>query len=128
MSGALAAMLVGGGAPGILSTVPGASNALSASWQLVNDGTYSVGDGAGGASTGNWVTPATAPVAAYYQVKTVVTAGSFTTDPSAGSYLDLSTSRIWIKSVVGTVSFDVTVREKATGIVRLTYSTSIIVT
>ncbi|MEO8467978.1 MAG: hypothetical protein ABI640_21880, partial [Gammaproteobacteria bacterium] len=94
---------------------------------LSNDGTYSVGDGAGGANVGNWVTPATAVVAAYYQIKTVVNSGSFSTDPSAGSYIDLSSSRTWTKSAVGTVNFTVTIREKASGIVRQTYASSIIV-
>jgi hypothetical protein len=67
-------------------------------------------------------------IAAYYQVKTSVTAGTFDTDPSAGSYLDLSSTRTWIKAAIGTVSFDVTIREKATGFIRKTFSSSITVT
>lgn len=127
MSGATAAMMAGGGAPGILSAVPSSSNTFSATWEMHNDGTYLVGDGLGGSATGNWVVPTTAPVAAYYQVKTVVNSGTFNGDPSAGSYIDLSTTRIWSKSAVGTVNFTVTVREKATGIVRQTYTTSMTV-
>lgn len=127
MSGATAMMMASVGAPGILAVVPGASNSFSASWEMHNDGTYLVGDGLGGAATGPWVAPTNATVAAFYQVKTAVTAGAFSVDPSAGSFIDLSSTRIWSKSSVGTVTFTVTIREKATGIVRQTYGSSIVV-
>lgn len=120
MSGAAAAFMVYGGAPGVINgALPNGSNAGSSDWTLVNDGTYSTGDGAGGALTGNWVTPATAVVAAYYQVKVDVTAGAFSAG-TTGSYLDLSSTRGWAKTVAGTVTFTVTIREKATGLVRST--------
>lgn len=114
MSGALVALLASARAAGVIQSIPDASGAPSALWSLLNDGTYSVS----GQSISYWVTPASAPVAALYQVKTDVTAGSFDTDPSSGAYLDLSTTRTWEKTSPGTVTFTVTIREKATGQVR----------
>lgn len=119
MSGALAAFAAG--APGVIQAMvnAAATGGATGHWKLLNDGTYSVSSG-GGTSTGNWVNPASSTVAAYYQVKTDVTSGAFTSDPSAGSYIDLSSTRDWTKAPTGTVTFTVTIREKATGIVRLT--------
>ncbi|HVJ30908.1 MAG TPA: hypothetical protein VNA66_11420 [Gammaproteobacteria bacterium] len=115
MSGALLALLGSARAAGeINGSIPNASGAPTSLWQLSNDGTYSIS----GESVANWVTPASAPIAALYQVKTEVTAGSFDTDPSAGAYLDLSSTRAWEKTSPGTVTFTVTFREKSTGHVR----------
>lgn len=119
MSGAVASMLGNAGASGVLaSTLPSSSFAASNDWQLKNDGTFV----SAGATGQNWVTPANASVAALYQAKTTVTAGAFSADPSAGVYIDLSTSRNWQKSVAGSVTFNLSIREKATGIVRATYT------
>src|SRR3990167_2007421 len=109
-----------GGAPGVINAaLPNGSVAGSATatWQLNNDGSLTVSG-----SSGNWVTPATAGVAALYQVKVDVTLGSFSTG-TTGSYLDLSTTRTWTIVSAGdpeSVTFTVTIREKATGIVRRT--------
>jgi len=106
-----------GGAQGVINgAIPDASNSGLAGIVLLNDGTYS----SSGNSNGNWVTPATSVIAAQYQAKTDVTAGTFSNDPSAGGWIDLSTSRTWDKQVVGTVTFTLTIREKATTIVRST--------
>ena len=93
------------------------AGSATATWQLNNDGSLTVSG-----SSGNWVTPATAGVAALYQVKVDVTLGSFSTG-TTGSYLDLSTTRTWTIVSAGdpeSVTFTVTIREKATGIVRRT--------
>lgn len=118
MSGAAAAFMTGSGAPGVISSsLPNGSNAGSSDWTLANDGSGDTGDGAGGATLFNWVLPPSTVTATFYQVKVDVTAGSFTLG-TVGSFLDLSTTRGWTKTVPGTVTFTVTIREKATGIVR----------
>jgi hypothetical protein len=118
MSGALAAMLSGGGAPGVItSSLPAGSNTGSCDYQFDNNGNGHTGDGAGGSLSLTWVNPQTTTVAAFYEVKVDVTAGSFTSG-TTGSYLDMATTRGWTKTVPGTVTFNVTFREKATGIVR----------
>ena len=118
MSGPVAAMTMGGGAPGIItSSLPAGSNTGSCDYQFDNNGNGHTGDGGGGALSLGWVTPQSTTVAAYYEVKVDVTAGSFTTG-TTGSYLDLAVTRGWAKTVPGTVTFTVTFREKATAIVR----------
>jgi hypothetical protein len=128
MSGCVSAMCGGGGPLGVFNaSLPlNSSFAGSNDYQIKNDGTY-VSAGAA-PSSGNWINPANATVAAFYQVKTVVSSGSFTSDPSAGVYIDCATSRNWQKSVAGTVNFTMTFREKGTLIVRATYSMSLTVT
>jgi len=117
VSGALAELLGLGGAPGVVnSSIPNASGVGNAGITLLNNGTYT----SSGNSGGNWVAPASSVIAAFYQVKTDVTAGAFSNDPSAGSWIDLSTTRLWDKQVVGTVTFTLSIREKATGRVRTT--------
>lgn len=106
-----------GGTPGVINpSLPNSANPTSSTWELNNNGQYTVGDGVGGTATGNWVTPTS--FAALYQAKTDVTGGSFSADPSAGSYVDLSSNRQWSRLAAGTVTFTVTIREKVTGIVR----------
>lgn len=116
-------MMAASGAPGALNgAIPNgsATGATVAAWQLNNDGSYSITTGL----SGNWVSPATAGLAALYQVKIDVTAGAFTAGPGAipsdstGSFIDLSTSRHWFRNAAGTVTFNATIREKATGLVR----------
>lgn len=106
-----------GGAPGVIN--PSLPTSISgdpgAALQLVNDGTYT----ATGLSSGNWVTPATSAVAAFYQVKVDVTSGSVNVGSSAtDSWLDLSTTRAWGVDEGGLVEITISIREKATGIVR----------
>lgn len=118
MSGALATLLGSSGAPGIINaSLPNGSNAGSSDWTLANDGSGDTGDGAGGALFFNWVLPPSAVIAAFYQVKVDVTAGAFSVG-TTGVFLDLSVTRGWTKTVPGTVTFTVTIREKATGVVR----------
>lgn len=126
MSGALLILLTSG-APGVFAaSLPNGSStgATPAAWQLKNDGTYSIRTGL----TGSWVSPNSAIVAAYYQVKVDVNSGSFTAgdagapSDSTGVYLDMSSSRIWYRNSAGVVNFNVSFREKATGLVRKVYS------
>lgn len=122
MSGA-AMFMVYGGAPGVVapSVSLTSSNAVAITLLLNNAGALSVDPNAG-----TWVTPATAVVAAYYEVKVDVTAGSFTSGSATGSFLSLGTSRSWTKSVVGSVTYTITIREIATGIVRYTSAGNIV--
>ena len=115
MSGIMFAIVGASGAPGVINgSLPNESHALAAGIQLTNDGTYSYVSGL----SGNWVSPASTTVAAYYQVKSVITSGSLTTDPSAGSYIDCSTTRTWAQTGSGGATLTLTFREKASGIVR----------
>lgn len=118
MSGAGAASLfASSSAAGIIQSLgAGAGGSGSSSFGLVNDGSLTIN----GSGSGNWVLPASSAVAAFYQAKVDVTGGSFTSGDSTGSYLDLSTSRSWTRAGAGTVNYNVTFREKATGIVRST--------
>lgn len=133
MSGAVAAMLGAvRGAPGVVNgSLPNGTEDSDApvqvaTFQLKNDGTYSVANN-DAPQTGNWVSPASAAVAAFYQVKVDVTGGAFTAGPGAvpsdstGVWLDQSSTRAWYNNAVGTtVTFTVSFREKATAIVRTT--------
>jgi hypothetical protein len=109
------------GPPGIINpTIPDGTsvNAGVCQMQLTNDGTYAISP----SQTGNWVTPASAVIAAMYQVKVDVNAGSFTSG-TVGSFIDLSSTRLWSLNEAAppsttTVTFTLTIREKATGIVR----------
>lgn len=119
MSGALAAMPATG-PPGIL---PGGnisiSDALQVSVSWSNAGVRTVTVGAT-PTTSNWVTPATAAVAAHYQIFFHVTSGSLSAgSSSAETWLDLTSDRNITKNSAGTVSGTYSIREKATGIVRV---------
>lgn len=114
MSGALAALLFSG-VPGVFtSSLVGESEASPALWSVLNDGTYTSNT----ESLGVWVTPATSAVAALYQVKVDATSGAFTTG-TTGTWLDCSSNQSWTK-ILGSVTFTVSFREKASGIVRKT--------
>lgn len=105
-----------GGAPGVINANLPNGRTVSPElpvWTLRNDGTYNIS----GAQAGNWVSPATAEVAAYYQVKVDVTSGTLELG-TTGVWLDLSTTRSWGKNILGTATFTVSIREKATQIVR----------
>lgn len=123
MTGAVQSM-AGLGIAGIVGVPPSGTNVGGASWIMNNDGTYNV-DGAG---VGSWCAPNGTGIAAGYQVKTVVNSGTFNTDPSAGAFIDCSSTRLWQKTAVGTVNFTVTIREKVTGIVRATATKTLTVT
>lgn len=116
MSGAVGAMMFGaGGAQGVINgALPNGVGAGSAAFQLLNDGTYSITP----SQTGNWVTPASASLAAQYEVKIDETIGTFTTG-TVGSYVALSSTQTWTVTGVS-VQFTVTFREAATQVVRST--------
>lgn len=120
MSGALGILACGQQSGMVNQSLPNGSgiNAGVVSWTLSNDGTYTISTG----QTGSWVTPATSAIAALYEAQVTVTSGSFSAG-TTGSYLDLSTSRTWSRSDppppgVANVVFNVSIREKATGVVR----------
>lgn len=107
-----------GGAPGVINGVAsGSSSVGAAGLDIENDGDYVVSNGAGTA-TGEWVAPSTTTVAAFYEVKIDPTSGTFDSG-TTGSYLGLGTTRSWSKNS-GTVTYNATWREIATGIVRKT--------
>jgi hypothetical protein len=107
-------LLSGSGAVGAINpALPGAGQAIGANWALLNNGTYN----ADGGGTGNWVNPATSAIAALYQVKSDVTGGTFTIDPSAGTYVDMSSTRTWVKTGSGVVTFTISFRIKQNGTV-----------
>lgn len=106
----------GDGVPGLLFTdCPDAIIVGTATLSLLNDGTYTASGDAGG----NWVTPAVAAVAALYQVKVDVTSGALTSG-TTGSWLDLSITRSWACTTGEAAGVTLSIREKATGIVRFT--------
>jgi hypothetical protein len=113
MSGAVAALAGMAGVPGIIQGIASGAGASPQSATVGNTGGVSVG-----ATAGSWVLPANAGVAALYQVKVDVTGGSFTSGDATGSYLDCSSTRTWTRTGAGTVTFNVTFREKASGLVR----------
>lgn len=115
MSG-IAAVLGISGAPGVINGALPNSSAISPSNYVIgNGGTYSIN---GGGASGDWVSPSSALIAAYYQVQVDPTSGTFDGGSAAtGSYLDCSSTRTWTKSA-GVVTFTISFREKATGVVR----------
>ena len=114
MSGVLAVVGLSG-APGIINGALGGSEEASPAFFIIdNDGSYDQTAG----SLGAWVTPANATVAAHYQVKVDATSGTFSSG-TTGTWLDCSSDNAWTKSG-GSVTFTISFREKASGIVRST--------
>lgn len=115
MSGVLAAAL-GFGAPGLLnqSSWADAADPGGASLNVNNDGTF---DGSGSPG-GDWVTPALASVAAFYQIKVDATSGSFSSG-TTGTWLDLSSTQSWSRNAGDSVGFALQIREKLSTLVRL---------
>lgn len=64
-----------------------------AEFQLGSDGVLSKREGSSMTVIGPWVSPGSA--ASLYEVRSTVTSGSFTSDPSAGSWISLSSTRLW---------------------------------
>lgn len=117
MPGVLGVLLGVGGAPGAITVGSfDASDPAGCALQLNNDGTFALTGTPGGA----WVAPASAAVAAFYQVKVDPTSGSFSGGSATGTWLDLSTTRGWVRSAGDQVTFTISFREKATGLVRAT--------
>jgi hypothetical protein len=106
-------MLLAASAPGVLAgTIPNSIGAGLAAIQISNTGAWVII----GAAGGNWIEPASATVAAYYQVKVDVTSGTLTSG-TTGTWIDCSTGPQWTEDSGGatiTMSF----REKASQTVR----------
>lgn len=121
MSGVLGVLLGVGGAPGAINgALPDSTSSVGgAGFELQNDGdcVASVGAGTG---TVDWVTPSDTTTAAFYEVKVDATSGAFSSG-TTGTWLALSSSRSWTIAT-GSVTFDVLIREAATGLVRTTQS------
>lgn len=112
MSGILCLMLGVGGAR--ITTPPNgiAVDPADANWNVNSDGTYSVS----GPGSGNWLEPPNASLAALYEIKVDVTAGSFSSG-TTGAWLALSSSRSWTRTLIGSVTFDVSFRLASDGTV-----------
>lgn len=121
MSGALAVLLGMSGAPGVINgALPDSTSSVGgAGFELQNDGDCVASNGAG-TSTVDWVSPSDTTTAAYYEVKVDATSGAFSSG-TTGTWLALSSSRSWTINT-GSVTFDVSIREAATAIVRTTQS------
>lgn len=112
MSGVLNVLLGMSGAPGVIQNISDGVDAVGVTLALNNDGTYTM-TGTGG---GNWIEPASAVIAAQWEVKVDVTSGAFTSG-TTGTWLAMSSNRSWIEDS-GQVIFDISWREAATHIVR----------
>jgi hypothetical protein len=106
-----------GGTSGVINTaLPNGSAAGVAEFNLGNDGSTAIS----GNATGTWVAPATATIAAFYQVKIDATSGSFFSG-TTGTWLDMSSNRQWTTQTPDpAVTFTISFREKASGTVRST--------
>lgn len=108
------------GASLLLHTAPGAINqaladsesAVTVTIQFQNDGDY-LYDPAG---SQEWVVPSTAEVAAKFDLQVNVTAGAIDSG-TVDTWLSLETTRTYVKSVPGTATLRVRIREKLTGMV-----------
>lgn len=73
---------------------------------------------------GQWVSPASA--ASLYEVRSTVTSGSFSADPSAGSWVSLGSDRLWSRgagaSASQTVQATIEIRNASTLVVVTTSS------
>jgi hypothetical protein len=117
MTGVLGALIGAGGVPGVINgSLPSGVSTLGATagFTIQSNGTYNISTG----QLGNWVTPASGTIAALYQVKVDPTSGSFTGGAATGTWLDCSTTRGWNLDPDNAVTFTISFREKATGIVR----------
>lgn len=119
MSGATAMVLMPKHPPGsINSELPDSDNADPGQAEITfdNDGTYDYIE-AGGAVSVNWVTPATAGIAAQYELQVNVNSGTLTSG-TVDSWLALSSDRFYVKSGVGSCELRVRIREAGSTIVR----------
>jgi len=110
-----------GGTPGVLqalqnSTNPNASG--GAVFTLKNNGDLEVGDGTGLTDTYQWVLPASAGIAAGYQVRADVVSGALTSG-TTGVYLALTSNRAWTRTgVLQTCTLRIRIADLS-GVVRL---------
>lgn len=114
-------MALGGGSvilPPVLS-IGRSDGGTPAEFQLGSDGIRSQRTGATLTDIGPWVSPGSA--AALYEVRSTVTSGSFSTDPSAGSWVSLGTTRNWSRgagaSASQTVQATIEIRNASTLVV-----------
>jgi hypothetical protein len=114
MSGILGILMGVGGAVGVISGFASHANAAGAAGLTLQNDAVSL---MSGASNGTWVTPATAGVAAQWEVYATVTAGSIDSG-TTGSWLSLGTSRAWSKTSVGTATL--TFQWRQAGVLRAT--------
>ena len=115
------------GAPGVLNAAlsPDVSTAgIAAFVEFQNDGDYSDSN----SGTDDWLLPNGTSVAAHYEIRVDVTAGSFDMVGSAptGSWIALSTTRAWGRETVGTCTFNVQIREAGSQIIRYTSNGNIV--
>lgn len=111
-------LLDDGGAPGALQDLRSASSGSGdCELQLQNDGDVAYTEDGVVDSGDDWILPANTTIAAFYEVKVDVTAGSMSAG-TTGSWLALSTTRSWSKGAgTGTVTFTISFREAASGAV-----------
>lgn len=75
--------------------------AASVTLTFNTDGSVTSGGAGANADVGlpaNWYLPTTTGIGSSYWVKSVVTSGSFTSDPSVGTWVSLSTVKQWQRS------------------------------
>lgn len=101
--------MVASGAPGVIQNIPNGTDAVGVTLALNNDGTFTLTGDPGG----NWVVPASAGIAAQWEVRIDVTSGAFTSGDSTGTWLAMSSNRGWIEDS-GQVIFDISWRDAAT--------------
>lgn len=118
MTGAVLLLAAMGGAPGVINASPGAYSAAQSGGASLNVNANGSLSGSGHAG-GSWITPANAAFAAGYQVKVDATAGAFSTG-TTGTWLDCSTGPGWSRTGASVVTFTISFREKASGLVRAT--------
>ena len=121
MTGALVAAACGVvNSPGVIQTISNAFDiGADASVILVNDGS----EATSGAAAHNWILPATAAIAAQWEVRATVTAGSLSAG-TTGTWLALSSSRSWtVATPIGSATITLefrdaqqTIRKTVTGI------------
>jgi len=116
--GGVLALLSRGAAGAINGALPhGSGVGGTQTWQLNNDGSYTIA----GAAGGDWLTPSEAALAADWEVKIDVTVGAFATG-ATGTWLALSSSRAWTtdEPTSSSCTFTVSFRDKHTTVVRST--------
>jgi hypothetical protein len=109
MGGAVAAHM-SAGSPGAIQTIPSLSSSTGdTELQLQNDGDLATTQDGVVDTSADWVLPATAAVAAQWEVKVDPTSGSM--NGTTGSWLSLGTTRSWSKtSGTGTCTYTISFR------------------
>lgn len=107
-------------------TSTGGAGAGNAQLSAGNTGGFvgTVSPGGVGAFSSSWVLP-TYFAGAGYDIRTTVTGGAFTLDPSAGSFISLGTSRLWTKVGAATVTATMEIRDAVSLVVLDTITISL---